>query len=405
MKKFWLVAAHEYSRHALRRRFIFALLSVPAMIAVMGLVIFLIIQLQTASGPIGYVDPSGFLANPTWPQHLEEARDEILPFSTEAEAQAALDAGEISGYYLLPPDYPQDRRVKLIYYKSPREGAMDNFEELLQANLLADQPEDLKARINSGPDLVVRSPDGSREMSDSAWFNILVPFAAGLIFMLAVFTSSGYLMQAVVEEKENRTMEIIITSLSPGYLMGGKIVGIIAVGLTQLLVWVVAAVLAVRIGSRWVEWLGAINMDASYVGLVAVVMIPSFVLVSALMALVGATVTEEREGQQITGIFTLPVVAPYWFTYLIMSNPNGPLAVALSYFPLTAPVTISMRAGFTTLTFGQIAINLLVLTLCALGSLWLAGRAFRLGMLRYGQRVSLRELFGRAPRQKEAQHV
>jgi ABC-2 type transport system permease protein len=127
-----------------------------------------------------------------------------------------------------------------------------------------------------------------------------------------------------------------------------------------------------------------------------VVMLPSFVLIAALMAAVGATVTEAREGQQVTGLFTLPVMIPYWFAFQIMSNPNGPLAVALSYFPLTAPVALTMRAGFTDLPPGQVLLSVGILVLSAFGALWLAGRALRLGMLRYGQRVNLRELLGRS---------
>jgi len=404
MKKFWLVAWHEYSRHVFRRRFIFALLSVPAMIGMMVLVGFLIVQMETSTGPIGYVDASGFLSDPVGPESLEDERENLIAFASEEEALAALKGEQISAYYLLPPGYPQDRQAKLVYFKPPREGAVDAFEELLQANLLADLPPAVAERLDSGADLVVRTPDGRRELSDRAWFNMLLPFAAGLVFMLAIFTSSGYLMQAVVEEKENRTMEIVVTSVSPGTLMSGKVVGIIAVGLTQLLVWIVAAVLAVVIGGRYVDFLASIRVDPGYVGLLLLIMLPSFVLVSALMAMIGATVTEEREGQQITGVFTLPVVAPYWFSYQLMSNPNGPLAVALSYFPLTSPVALTMRAGFTTLSPVQIGLNLAVLTLFALAALWLAGRAFRLGMLRYGQRVSWGELFGRAPRQKEAQN-
>jgi ABC-2 type transport system permease protein len=113
------------------------------------------------------------------------------------------------------------------------------------------------------------------------------------------------------------------------------------------------------------------------------------------MAAIGSTVTEEREGQQVAGLFTLPVMAPYWFAAQLMGNPNGPLAVGLSYFPLTAPVALSIRAGLTSIPAGQLALSLGLLVLSALGALWLAGRAFHLGMLRYGQKVAWREIFGR----------
>jgi ABC-2 type transport system permease protein len=81
-----------------------------------------------------------------------------------------------------------------------------------------------------------------------------------------------------------------------------------------------------------------------------------------------------------------------------MSNPNGPLAVGLSFFPFTAPVTLSMRAGLTVIPFGQLVLNLMVLSLCALGALWIAGRAFRLGMLRFGQRLPWSEIFAKPAR-------
>ena len=118
-------------------------------------------------------------------------------------------------------------------------------------------------------------------------------------------------------------------------------------------------------------------------------------MIAALMVAIGATVTDVQEGNQIASLFTIPVVIPYWFTVLILTNPNGPLAVGLSFFPFTAPVTLSMRAGMTVIPFGQLVLNLAFLWLCALGALWIAGRAFRLGMLRYGKRLKWREVFAR----------
>jgi ABC-2 type transport system permease protein len=397
MIKFWRVAFYEYTRHVLRRRFLFALLSVPSLIAAMGLVGFLIVSLQTKDTPVGYVDPSGFLANPIPASKASPANKPIplIPFGSEAQAKQALESKQIQAYYVLPADYPKSVQVKLVYLEQPSSSAEGAFRDFLRVNLLAGQPPAILERIDQGTQLTVRSADGSRQMSEKNWFNIFTPFAAGLAFIIAIFTSSGYLMQAVVEEKENRTMEILITSVSPLQMMSGKIIGIIAVGLTQLLVWISVGVIGVLIGRNTIDWLKAIHLAPGSLALMAIVMIPGFVLIAALMATVGATVTEEREGQQVTGLFTLPVVIPYWFTYQIMSNPNGPLAVGLSYFPLTAPVTLTMRAGFTFVPAWQVALNVGILVLAALGALWLAGRAFRLGMLRYGQRVTWREIFGR----------
>jgi ABC-2 type transport system permease protein len=202
-------------------------------------------------------------------------------------------------------------------------------------------------------------------------------------------------MQAVVEEKENRTMEVLMTSVSSTQLMSGKIIGIIGVGLTQLLAWIGFATLAVLAGRYYFPFLEAIHISFSSVGLLVITLLPAFVMVAALMVAVGATVTDAREGQQIASLFTFPVVIPYWFTYQLMSNPNGPLAVGLSLFPLTAPVALTMRVGFTYIPMWQVGVTTGILVVSALASLWLAGRAFRLGMLQYGQRLSWRQLSGR----------
>lgn len=392
--KLWRVIAYEYSRHVLRRRFLFALLSVPAMIAVMAGVALLLIWLQTDDTPLGYVDQAGFLVD------LRAARPDpparpvpLLAFASETQARAALEAGEIQGYYVLEPGFRETNRARLIYLEEPNDSAQEQFQDLVRANLLAGQPAAVAERLAQGSHLVVRSADGRQEMTESTWFNLFTAFAVGLAFTIAIFTSSGYLMQAVVEEKENRTMEIMVTSVSPAQMMSGKILGMIGVGLTQLLVWFGLAALVVRLGRDIFPWMQALRLAPEMLGILLLAMLPGFILVAALMATVGATVTEEREGQQVTGLFTLPVVAPYWFTAQIMGSPNGPLATGLSFFPLTAPVTLTLRTSLTQVPTGQLALSLGLLAISAAAALWLAGRAFRLGMLRYGQRVSWRELF------------
>jgi ABC-2 type transport system permease protein len=129
--------------------------------------------------------------------------------------------------------------------------------------------------------------------------------------------------------------------------------------------------------------------------LLVVVMFPSFVAVAALMAMVGATVVDSREGQQVTGLIAMPVWIPYMLMAFMISNPNSPLSVALSLLPMTAPLTMLIRQGLTVLPAWQIALSSFIQVLSAVGAIWLAGRAFRLGMLRYGQRLRLREVFAR----------
>ena len=109
--------------------------------------------------------------------------------------------------------------------------------------------------------------------------------------------------------------------------------------------------------------------------------------------MIGGITTEMREAQQISGIFSLLVTIPFYAIAPIMTNPNSTLAIILSYFPFSAPITVTLRMALTTIPLWQIALSILSLVSFAVLSVWLAGRAFRLGMLRYGKRLSFVELF------------
>jgi len=397
MSKFFRVMVYEYTRHVLRWRFLLGLLSIPFFIVVVLGISILSTGFQTNNDPIGYVDLPGVLVDPVFPpveSGLFTSSVDILPFANEDLAHQALDDGQVQGYYVLASDYLTTAQVRLVTYDPPEETVQNRFSEFLRLNLLKNQPAQVVTRVTEGTHFSIQSADGSRSMEENEWFNLLVPFAVGLIFIMVVFTSGGYLMQAVVEEKENRTMEIIITSVSPGQLMAGKIIGNLGVGLTQLVLWVLFGGVIFLVGRDSVDWLDQISVSGDFVLLVAVILLPTFVMIGSLMAAVGATVTEAREAQQISGLFTLPIAVPYWLTYQIMTNPDGPVAVGLSFFPLTAPVTLTMRAGFTQIPTAQLVLNVGVLVACAVGALWMAARAFRLGMLSYGKKITLREILG-----------
>jgi ABC-2 type transport system permease protein len=399
--KLWRIIRYEYTRIVLHKRFAFALLSVPALIGVMVLLGFLLVAAESRSGPLGYVDHSGLLAHPLpGPTPEPPARPvRLVPFADEEAAKQALEAGQIQAYYVLPADYRTTRKASLVYVKAPEQAVQGQFADFLRVNLLAGQPEAVVRRILEGSTVEVVSGDGRQRAGQDSFVNLLVPFVASFVFLMALTGISGYLMQAVVEEKENRTMEIVVTSVSPVQMMAGKIVAIVGVGATQIMVWFGLAAAILLAGRGSLSWVRNIQFDPAFVGLAALEMLAGFVMVAGLMAAVGVTVTEAREGQQVAGLMTIPAVLPYMFIAAIMEHPNGPFAVGLSLFPLTAPITFTMRAALTSIPAWQIALNLLVMGLSALAALWLAGRALRLGMLRYGQRVAWRELF--APRQAE----
>jgi ABC-2 type transport system permease protein len=391
------VALHEYRQHVFNKRFLMGLLSVPLVMLLMVGLVFLIISMETNTTPIGYLDHSGLLTNPV-PAPKPEPPDQPVPFvafQTEAEARSALDAGKIQAYYVLPEDYLTTGALRVVHIGQVKAPARRQFYNFLGANLLKNTDPAVAARLVKGADVTVQSTDGSRSLSGDNWFSFLVPMIAGIGFIIAMFTSGGYLMQAVVEEKENRTMEVIITSVSPNQFMAGKIIGDTCVGLTQILAWMLFIIIPILVARNSVKFLQGFQLSTQTLVVLIFTMLPSFVLVAALMATIGATVTEAREGQQMTGFISLPVWIPYMLTGLLMSNPNSPLSITLSMIPLTAPVTLLVRDGLTILPAWQIAVSAAIQISCAIAVIWLAGRAFRLGMLRYGKRLVLRELFAR----------
>ncbi len=293
---------------------------------------------------------------------------------------------------MLAPDFLETSRARLVTNKPLSAAVQGEFSGQVRQRLLQDLPPQVAERLNAGSSISVQSADGSRHFGPGDWPNLLLPIGLFFVFMLAIFSTSGYLMQAVSEEKENRTMEIVVTSVSPGKLMAGKITGSLAIGLTQLLAWVGVIVLAVWIGVSIFNFRGNIQLSPGLVALSVTMLFLAFIIIAAMMAAVGAVVAEATEGQQITGPFSLPFILPFLFFSSILTEPNSPLAVALSLIPFTAPMTLTLRLSLVPVPAWQIALSLFLLALTALLSVWLAGRLFRLGMLRYGQSVGWRQI-------------
>jgi ABC-2 type transport system permease protein len=396
MNKFWIVFGHEYLRHVKRKRFILGLISIPLFMAVIMGVSLLATALSEDTRPVGYIDQSGLFkdAQPLPPERsgLFMERVKIVPFEDETNARNALEAGEIQAFYIIQPDYLSTGNVKLIAKDSVESSIHRDFSEFLLSHLLKNENPTIRARILEGPQLTLRTVDSDQQFNSRNPIGFIIAIFSGVIFLLAVNTSGGYLLQAVVEEKENRTMEVVLTSISTDQFMAGKIFGNLSVGLTQLLFWLVMAGVAAMIALRTFPDLSDIGIGFSFFGLMALTFLPAFVMIAALMTMVGATATESREAQQIAGLFSLPIAIPFWFIAAIMENPNGPLAIGFSFFPFTAPMTLPLRSMLTNLPVWQIVFSVGLLIVAAAASIWLASRAFRLGMLRYGKKLTLAEL-------------
>lgn len=400
MTKVWQIIKNEYIKHVFQKRFLLSLLSLPGLVVLMVGVGLLVALFSIDSSPVGYIDLSGVLSDPISLEDDGSIFDptiEFIPYEDEQQARQALEKEEIQAYYILPEDYPQTLDVELVYLESPGSDVQEQFDQYVKQNLDSYQALDpqIKQRLEEGSTITVSSLDGNRQMNQDQWYITFVPFVAGIMFFVVVMTSGGYLLQAVVEEKENRTMEILVTSVTPGQLMTGKIIGNIGVGLTQLVIWLIFGWIGLFIAGRFIPEIQNISISGEYIGVLFLVLLPSFVMVAAIMAAIGATMTEIKEAQQISSLFSLPMMIPYYLASVIIENPNSPLAIGLSYFPITAPITILMRMAFTVIPPWQIAINIGILVVFAGLAIWFAGRAFRLGMLRYGKKLTIKEVLRR----------
>ena len=407
MYKTWLIIKHEYLRHVLRKRFIVTLISFPLLIAVSGGVGYFSTFLGIDKTPVGYIDRAGVLTNPV--QLSEDATGSMpvltmIPYQDEKLAREDLNAEKIQALFSLEPDYLQTGNVKMLALTAPDGEVISQFKDFLRINLIRTLPAEITHRLSDGINLEYRSIDVSNVTEENNLWNILIPAFAGILLIMAITTSGGYLLQAVVEEKENRTMEIIITSVSPNQLMIGKTIGNLSVGLTQLVTWIIFGFIGIKAVLPAISnvRITSINTDALIVTVLT--FIPAFIMIASLMAALGATATQSQEAQQISGLFTIPLILPFWMIGSITENPNGPIATILSLIPFTSPVTLPLRVATGTTPFSQILLALGLLYAFMIASLWLSGKAFRLGMLQYGKRISLREIFRPSRLTKDSTH-
>jgi ABC-2 type transport system permease protein len=394
MRNFWLMARHEYIKMAGKRSFLISTLAMPLIIVVVMGASILASLGSTSRDPVGYVDQAGFLPQTATTIVDGRTRIEMRPYADESAARDALERGEIQAYFIAPANYLTTLRLTLIYgEESPGLTARQAIEELIRGSLIAAQadhlPAETQARLLAGNSLVTRSIDGSREIGEGNWVNVILPFVAGFFFIIAVTGSAGYLLQVVTDEKENRTMEIMVTSLSPGQMISGKAVGLMGVSLTQLGIWLATAVVAILIAAQFFPILQTITMPWGLLLVTGLFFLPTYALIAGIMTAIGGSVTELKQGQQVSGLLNLAFIFPYILTALILFNPNSSLVTAMTLFPTTAFATISLRWSFTVIPLWQVVVSWLLLTATAVLSIWVSGRIFRAGMLNYGQGLNL----------------
>ncbi len=338
----------------------------------------------------GYVDQAGLVQQV--PAPLPPDRFRPLPDTTAADA--ALAAGEIEAYYVIPPDYRQTGRLRRVSPGLPAIPADARwFEWILVANLLPEADTQERARLRwpfnaATPRFVLQREDqaGSAE-------TMMLPFVFAIAVMIPLFTGGGYLLQSLAQEKNSRVIEILLVSLRPTQLLTGKLLGLGALTLVQYLIWAALGLLVLLVsGQSTTSLLSGVNLSGRELLLVIPYALGGFTLYAALMAGIGALAPDPHNSRTWVFVLTLPMLFPIYLWVAIVSAPNGPLATGLSLFPFSAPTAMLLRLASTTVPPWQLLTSLLLLLLTAVGMIGLMSRLFRAHTLLSGEALSLRRL-------------
>jgi len=394
-----LILKHEFRQTVKRKGFIIMTLAFPVL-ALIAIGVFSLIQgIEKPPAPgeevtIGYVDKvSGF------DEYTSQPGVTLIPYLTQEEATRALLAEEISEYFIIPPDYVSTgivTRYTLEQELEPPEETQWAIKSFLLSNLLEGQTSpEVTERVKAPLALVsTRLDETGQVATDQGGFGaFIIPYLFSILLVMAIFTSSGFLLQGLGEEKENRIMEILLSSVSARQLLTGKVLGLGAVGLIQILIWLLSARFLVELVSTTIGGFATtLQIPSNLLILGVVYFILGYLLFAVLMAGVGSISSTAREGQQLSMIFTMSAVIPFIIIPFIMQNPGHIVTQILTLFPITAPITVMIRMGLTNIPAWELALSITLLVVAIIGSLVLAAKVFRTFLLMYGKRPRLREI-------------
>ncbi|MEJ6796462.1 MAG: ABC transporter permease [Flavobacteriales bacterium] len=447
MNKTSLIIKREYLTRVTKKSFLIVTFLVPFLfVAVFAGVIALGLSDSTNHNVL-VVDSSGILSNningkiiPFNTERWKNAKDSSIVYNfthEEMEVQVFLD----SDYTLkisVDDQTVNDENVPMLYKELPssiisnkiENNLQDDFQEYTWETFLNVKPEEYKkAEVNI--DLVEQDAENldveDPHLRTRGW----IGYGLSLIIYMTIFLFGSLVMRGVLEEKMSRIVEVLISSVKPFQLLMGKIIGVGLVGLTQFILWIglFAVISAVGIGiissqtdvselAAQVENGSVISKDASldqalasmgkagdYIEaafsmnwtLVALCFIfyflGGYLLYGSLMAAAGSAVDAEADSQQFLVPITIPLIAAIMLSQLVIVNPESTIATVFSIFPLTSPIIMLVRVSMGSFEWWELALSMMVLIATFIGTVALAGKIYRTGILMYGKKVSYRELW------------
>ncbi|MBN1211488.1 MAG: ABC transporter permease [candidate division Zixibacteria bacterium] len=432
MSKFMVIMKREYIQVVKKKSFIIGIFLTPALMAAfMLLPAWLAQKKATSSEMMAVLDYSGTDIGERFAKALEvyKLEDSDVPYYVvknifnvepgDSVRFKTLDDSlktEINDkklkYFLVIKPHPQlsDDSVYVVT-NSDNFTSLSRFEYRL-SNIISSvklEQTDINLPVDSILKLT-RRIDLQTQNTKGEAIPFQIKYFGGLIFVMIMFgmiiTYGSLVMRSVIEEKNSRIMEVLVSSVSPFQLMLGKIIGLGAATFTQVAIWVLVGVGIFFASGAW-------NLDISsditrlvfnpmIVVFFVLFMIVGYLLFSTIFALIGSIVNNEKEAQSFIFPITMSLILPVMVGIHIVQEPNSTLSLALSYIPFFAPTTMIMRIIFLAPTvteyslfsgiLGESILSFIILTVATVFIIWLTAKIFRVGILMYGKRPTLPEI-------------
>lgn len=405
--KIYSVAYWEFSEKVRTKSFIVSLIITPLFMAAMGVLPTLFgmkesehvkrfaVLDQTNSLAVemeGVLGKKYMLENKKPMYEFTKLNSELTEDDALDNVKQQIFDEEISGIYVIPKDIVAQRQIQ--YYSTnvgnniETERILSTLREVVTKEELYKKGVDtvgfaqINTRINSK--LIKISKDGE-EKETNFLQNFALGYAPALIVMILILTSSQLLVRSLLEEKNNRIMEILVSSCSPNELMFGKLSGLGALGIFQAFVWIMMMLIVILMTK-------STFVDFATIPLFMLFGFSGFLFFASLMIGIGASVTTEQEAQNITGYIVMLAVVPILFILPIIQEPSGTTAQVLSYIPFTSAMVMSSRIMLQMPEWWEILLSLLSMYGAIFILLIISAKIFRVGVLAYGKRLTLPEI-------------
>ena len=414
MNKTFLIIKREFLVRVKKKSFIIMTLLAPILMASLIIVPVLVTDSGQQKRLIGIYENTTSFA-----KEIEDSENIHFTVFDDMQMDEFIKDPEGSNYYALlkieNDSYfiYSNQQVGLNLRKSI-EKQLEQISErnkLKQAGINLDIIEQAKTNINIETKIITSEGNTT---SSSTEASIGIGFITGILIYMFIFMYGTMVMRGVIEEKTNRIVEIIISSVKPFQLMIGKILGVALVGLTQFILWIVLTIIISSIAeiiffdtteitnnldsvdqsvilNEFTRLTGGINLMLIFVSFLFYFLF-GYLMYSALFAAVGSAVDAEADTQQ----FMLPITIPLIFSFIliqpVMDNPDGILAFWLSIIPLTSPIIMMARLPFGVESW-QLIISMILLILGFIFTTFIAGKIYRTGILMYGKKISYKELW------------